>query len=55
MTFSHVFPKGFLHQSARPRLVPRRFSEKTFWSRYFAALRREIQQLIFGEDPEDAG
>jgi hypothetical protein len=41
--------KGFLHQSARPRLVPRRFSEKTFWSRYFAALRREIQQLSFAE------
>eukprot|EP00435_Cladocopium_sp_Y103_P022469 s2279_g5.t1 len=36
----------------RFQLVPRRFSEQTFWSRYFAALRREIQQLIFSEEED---
>eukprot|EP00438_Fugacium_kawagutii_P021202 Skav201599 [mRNA] locus=scaffold152:765980:768765:+ [translate_table: standard] len=39
-----------LRQGMLPRLVPRRLSETTFWSRYFAALRSEIQELMFSED-----
>ena len=33
--------------SLEVRLVPRRLTEDAFWSRYFAALRREIQRLLF--------
>lgn len=46
-------PTGLFPASPPPphslevRLVPRRLTEDAFWSRYFAALRREIQRLLF--------
>ncbi|CAK9025794.1 unnamed protein product [Durusdinium trenchii] len=39
----------------RFELVPRRLTENGFWSRYFAALRREIQQLIFHDEDTEEG
>lgn len=32
-----------------------RLTENGFWSRYFAALRREIQQLIFHDEDTEEG
>ena len=37
----------------RFRLVPRRLTEEAFWSRYFAALRKSIQDLLFQETSSD--
>jgi len=41
-------------RQVRFRLVPARMREHTFWSRYFAGLRRVIRMELFAEAPEPA-